>query len=555
MKILTGTMVCALALTAVGCSSPEQRPQSDVSSQPAAAQANMSQTTVALEDLKREYPAATMEVDDRTQLPQAIELGPPATRQMGTDARAIAADFLARRGLQLFAIERSADLEIVSEERDPQIDNKSLIRVQQKIDGIPVFGGQLVIAVKTGKEAAVASVTGTLAPSQGIDTTPGLTGPEAVDRATAVHAATWDRLPAAEKIGEPDDPRRTAELLILDPPKVGREGRPALSWLVTIGTFKYFVDADAGTILHSFRALPRIERRTFECDKKPCTLVLTEKKVLATRISADATELHRIAKEVYDYFEKTFGRRGFDDRGGGGTAVTQVESLKLGLRNAKYQPLAQTFLFERGWVGRDVFAHEFTHAILLDKPTLQYTADAGAVSEFLADFFAVMIDLNGPAHPWKIGESVSGLPPGLSLLRDLAVPHGTGFDRTKKFDPVTNGGQPANMTEYVRPTDAICSTVDAHADNGCVHFNGSILSSAALIAINGGSSLAVKPLSPAKVQQIVYWSMFGLTPLTTLDQAAAAQTRKCLEFAQAKRHAVTQADCSELAKSHTAVGL
>lgn len=543
-----------LTVSVIGCGSPAPPPEATTVREAQPAQRRTPQLREreqsALQALRQEYPAATVQIDDQRQLVQAIDLGPPAARPAASDARTIAADFLTRRAVQLFSIQEPRDLEIVSEERDPQIENQSLIRVQQKIRGVPVFGGELVISVKTGEQAAVASVTSTLAPAENVDTTPRLTEGDAIATASQAHSITWQQLAPADRIGEPDNPRPTAQLFVFDPPKVGREGAPALSWAVTIGTFKYFVDAHVGGILHSYRVLPHaLNRRTFECDKKPCALVLTEKQILVPRVSADATRLHQLAKEVYDYFDKTFGRRGFDDRGTGGSAATQVDSLVLGLKNAKYHPLAQTFLFERGWVARDLFAHEFTHAILLDRPILEYTSDAGAVSEFLADFFAVMVDRAGPANPWKIGEDVPG-----GILRDLMVPHGRGFDRSKDFDSVHNDGQAALMSEYVRPTDPICASLPL-ADNGCVHFNAGILSSAAVIAVEGGSAQKITALGAAKMQQIVYWSMLGLSPLATLGQAAAAQTRKCLEFASNSKFALTRADCSELAKSHVAVGL
>jgi bacillolysin len=549
--------IVLLAVFVIACQSREETSAPTAGSERTAVGTSAEATvTSAVDELKQQYPDLTLRLDLRSRVPETIEFGTAISAQSAGDARLVAQNFLDQNADRLFALPAAADLRIVAQERDPHVSGRSIFRVQQTVGGVPVFGGELILAVKTGEKGGLETLTSTISQTGDLKTTPSLSESAAIERASSAHQTQWSQLPAAEKIGEPDNSTPVAQLVVFDPTKVGLEGAPTLTFLVSIGTFKYFVDATDGGIRYSYRDLPHaLNRKTFECASRPCSLVLTENRQHVLAVSIDARELHRFGEEVYKYFLDSFGRQGFDDKGSGGKADTLVNALVLGLKNAKYQPLAKEFLFERGWAARDLYAHEFTHAIAMHRPSLLYTFEAGAVSEYLADFFAAMIDLRSKASPWKIGEEASGLPGGRTVLRDLANPHSGHFDRNKDFDEATNYGQPESMAEYVRRTDRICASIPPNQDSGCVHFNGAILARASVFAVDGGANRNVSAVGAAKMQQIVYWAAMELPNNPTLASAAAGQIRKCNELAKIAKFGITTTDCNNLTQALKAVGL
>lgn len=175
--------------------------------------------------------------------------------------------------------------------------------------------------------------------------------------------------------------------------------------------------------------------------------------------SATAVSAHCNTGICYDYYLKTFGRKGLDGNGGNMVSLINVtfnnaamdnaywngSVMAYGNGNVEFSPLAKAL---------DVTGHELTHGVIQNTANLDYLSQSGAINESFADVFGTMIDRSN----WTIGEDITSksyFPSG--SLRDLSNPHNGSV-------ALGNGWQPENMKEYVNTT----------SDNGGVHVNSGI---------------------------------------------------------------------------------
>jgi bacillolysin len=178
-------------------------------------------------------------------------------------------------------------------------------------------------------------------------------------------------------------------------------------------------------------------------------------------LDASSVSAHYQAGICYDYYEKTFGRKGLDGNGGTMLSVVNVTSGGLAMDNAYWN--GQLMAYGNGKVlfttplaaALDVTGHEMTHGVIQSTANLMYQDQPGAINESFADVFGCMIERKN----WYIAEDVVNyayFPSG--ALRDLSDPHNGGSGSA------SNGWQPAKMSEYVTTT----------SDHGGVHINSGI---------------------------------------------------------------------------------
>jgi len=108
---------------------------------------------------------------------------------------------------------------------------------------------------------------------------------------------------------------------------------------------------------------------------------------------------------------------------------------------------------------RDIFAHEYGHALVSLGPKLAYAGDPGALNEHLADVFGICVQqwAKKDVTDWRIGQEI--LLDGVSAVRDMLHP-GTAYDNAVMGkDP-----QPGHMDQYRK----------IRGDNGGVHINSGI---------------------------------------------------------------------------------
>jgi hypothetical protein len=448
-----------------------------------------------------------------------------------------------------------ARLQQVTRFTDPHRPAYDLVRFDQFVQDVRVFGLDIVASIRGGRSAALNSVAAVGVELPHIDTNPTVDGPTARTLAATMYASLArdrrTRLPADRVVSE-------LELMIFDPRPFGFSGKPGLAWRTRIGTLEMFFDAHSREHLlaYDLRRAGR-NRMTYDCANAiDCALALREDSQPTPSTIPDAVEVHAAAATAHAYFQTTFNRNGFDDTGKGGTLPIESFVRVPDLPNAQWHSGLRRLEFAPGWATTDIVGHEYTHALTEFVARLTLPGEPGAVAEFFSDFFAARIEasVTGKAD-WLIGERVAGFSVQ-QPVRNMAHPHTNGFDRNKQPDPKTNGGQPEHFDELVSGKDLICG-FDPLQDNGCVHFNGGILSKAAVLASDGGTfrDVTVRGVSAGKLEQILFRTVTRMPAASGLKQTAALIAAACSSLVAEKQHGVRADDCMSVEQALAAVGL
>ncbi|PWK16365.1 M4 family metallopeptidase [Tumebacillus permanentifrigoris] len=165
----------------------------------------------------------------------------------------------------------------------------------------------------------------------------------------------------------------------------------------------------------------------------------------AQRAGVDA---HFYAGVVYDYY-KGLGRNSYNNAG---SAIYSYTHYSSGYNNAYWDGAEMVYgdgdgvTFRSLSGGKDVVAHELTHAVTETTSALVYSNQSGALNESWSDAQASVVD----SDDWLIGE-------------DVYTPNTAG-DALRSMSNPAAYGQPATMSAYVNTT----------SDNGGVHTNSGI---------------------------------------------------------------------------------
>jgi len=583
-----------------------------VAALPAAAQTVRDTVNGAVENAKRANPNLEVKVDPVTGLPTSVRglraiPDPTALLTASRDAqgqprfddvkRAVEAFMAVSEVAAAFPQGPRATRDVVEMRRDPDVPGQTIARVTQKIDGIPVFGSSARYVVNPA--LAVTEIVASFSTAEIATTTPRVAEADAVRAARERLAemlrsrprdAVLDQLMAT--VGNLN---ARAELTVFDPALMATRGaQPGplrLTWLVSIDSFRLFVDAETGAVIYAYRdqhsATPR---RVFDLAGTtafPGRQVLDET-LPATAVTATATAsappgpppedakfAFQNSAAVRDYYQSTFGRRSFNDNGRPDTREpSPFESyVRFGnMQNAKWCkgqsidcPKPNVMVYGPSFAAAlDVVGHEVTHGVISYEADLVYADEAGAVNEALSDIFGVLIEfvVMPDRANWVIGEAL----PGRSIvkpLRSLADPPMQNasrvslFDRKKDFSLADNFGQPDHYADYVRRDDPICNSTWDYF-NGCVHFNSGILNKMAFLVAEGGRhrDVTVQGIGRPKLARIAYRALTTrLNPSSKLMQAAEAFHAACEDLSVAKTAGITLADCTQVDRARQAVGL
>jgi bacillolysin len=424
----------------------------------------------ASDALKRELgPGVRVAAHDET---GQVRFVGAAARPIDTGAassrREAARAFLARHG-DAFGAADPGDLEVTSV-------HGSSVRFQQRADGIPVVGGELVVNLDAGRD--VISASGELLPGS-VDRTPLVTAAGARQEAIAAvakeHQVSAVRLTAT-----------TPRLWIYDARLLGGPGpqRPTLVWRLDVKGDSglaiddlVLIDAARG---HMALRIPQIEEAL---DREVCdangTALVTCTPALSARSEgegpsgiAEVDFAYDYSGDTYDFFFDRFGRDSLDDNG-----MTLLNTVRhcpsptdCPFDNAFWN--GSQMVYGDGWAaGDDLVGHELTHGVTDFSAHLFYYYQSGAINESLSDVFGEFVDLtNGTgtdtvAARWQVFEDVVGGP-----FRDMENP-----------GSVLQGGLPS--------PDRMASPnyFAEEGDNGGVHFNSGVNNKAAFLITDGGS--------------------------------------------------------------------
>ena len=461
-----------------------------------------------------------------TRAPYFVRLAVPVSSFSGAaSAAARAVDFWRSYGSVFGVADATNELSL----RSVRIDRYGVthVRHDQRYEGLPVVGRQLVLHMRKGE---VVAVNGRFAGALDLTTIP------SVSDAGASWVASRS-IPARGSRSVSGAPRLVVHVDGVD--------RARLAWRVTVaskrplGLWRVFVDAQTGDVLRFFNDVHTDRNRetyTNAGDEEtlPGTLVRTEDGDPSGDAIVDDT--HANTGSVYDYYSTAFGRDSFDDAG-----HTMRSTVHFGIDydNAFWcpndcaellgsTPDGQQMVYGDGDgdimspLGQDldVVAHELTHAVTEYENGLEYFGQSGALNESYSDVFAAMVDADG--NEWQIGEnSWTPAVPG-DALRDMANPAAS--------------DQPAHFNAYVNTL----------FDNGGVHTNSGIPNHAAYLAATAPGYGIGRPA----LQEIYYEAMSCLSPAADFLENLA-----CLRFAAGTVFPGDSAKVNAITRSQAAVGV
>ena len=377
------------------------------------------------------------------------------------------------------------------------------VKLQQLIDGVPVFGGEAIAHYGAG--GALVRVTDSRLRDVSVpSTTPRLDDAAAIARALAEAGLEADELTA-----EP-----VTELLILR-----HEDQDRLVWSVQLKRIdpdhaptmpRVFVDARRGDVVWTIEELRTAEghssydgevsfdthrdsdgmyymedhsRRIGTYSFQNTTSSLSHVADRDDYWDADsvAVDAHYGAREVHDYFKEAFDRDGVDGANGPGYVSALDGEGKLQsmfvhysrkYNNAFYS--GDAFVFGDGdgrqfsaLAALDVVAHEMTHGVNASEAGFIYSGESGALDEGIADVFASLVERAAGGEGddiYHIGE-------------DCYTP-GTAGDALRYMDsPSRDGFSPDHYSERYR----------GNQDNGGVHVNAGIVALSFYLMAEGGA--------------------------------------------------------------------
>ncbi len=349
------------------------------------------------------------------------------------------------------------------------------LRVQQELDGIPVFGGEA--SVHLDETGALIAVDDHLVADLDVDTTPLVDELDAVERAVG-DAGGWGVLT--------DDV--SADLWV-----VRHDGQDRLAWRVSMrrmdGTAAtdlpvIFVDAHTGerfwrltemktadgtgTSNYSGTVALKIYKPTgdtyyylehpgkyygtytFSGGYSSAYYVYDSDTAFTSSSQTEAVDAHYYAGVVKDYYDDTHSFDAVDGDGGPGTVASLKGDYNVLALYVNYgTDYANAFwtgsemVFGDGdgsWFGPlttlDITGHEMTHGVTAHFANFTYYGESGAIDEGYADIFGAMVErsLDGDvANVWKIGEDA--YTPGTSgdALRYMNDPNKDGYT-TSHYD-------------------------------------------------------------------------------------------------------------------------
>jgi Zn-dependent metalloprotease len=392
----------------------------------------------------------------------------------------------------------------------------------QTFRGLPVYGGELTVALKGGD---VIAAVGRLLSVPAEDTVPALSESKAADLARL--GLNRADLPV---VG-------TTRMVIFEPSFfIPARADPRLAWRVTLGGsagHQVFVDANTGTVLwqqelgedaagFSDWELDLEDANGGEMKDTNC--------FNPTTIDDEAGDLDgvypeyqgddevvlawQLARATYLFYHDTFGRHGLD-----GDDETLELYVHAGLDNAS-QSDDCGIQFGEGWVGGDVMTHEWTHGVTY----LGHSGDPRSLSEHLSDVMAEVFDNDG--DDWRVGEDRIGFPD--QELRDMANPSRD------------------DMADYQMPT----GKADWYANAG-------ILNKAAWLIGHGGSHnlFPVAGIGRSKLGHLFYSVGTILHFAPSFQGEAALGVAFAENWASDGTHGFTAANLCSVRNGFAAVGL
>ncbi len=414
----------------------------------------------------------------------------------------------------------------------------TVVRFDERHDGVPVIGGEAVVVVDDRSRVVAASSE--VLPDAPLTTTPRLTAAQARERALQSVAREAGRAALVAGGGS---------LALFDPRLVSARGigRTALVWDVLVQRAapdplarRVLVDARDGTVAleleaHKAARVRRVCDAASTTAQVPCTSPVRVEGGPASAV-ADVNAAYDYAGDTYDFYAG-LGRDGID---GAGMPIVSTVRYCPSAQDCPYENAywdGEQMVYGAGFAADDVVGHELTHGVTDYSSRLFYYAQSGAINESLSDVFGELIDLgNGagtdtPGVRWEIGEDI----PVIGTLRDMA-------------DPAAFGDPDATSSpDY--------SADPNETDSGGVHTNSNVSNKAAYLLTDGDTfnGVTVGGIGTAKSAQVYYAASQILRSGSDFRDLADALDQACATLQAGAQ--VTASDCAQVSAASAATEL
>ena len=354
------------------------------------------QMTAAQIDAVRSIPDLQAIAVDEAAIPAHIR-GDLGTFRSGAAVRDTDAAAFLEGMRKVLRAEGSESLKLRKSERDAAR-GMSHHRMTQTIDGLEVFGGEMILHVEDATSRVV-SLDAQFLPGAGLPRAP------AIERSQAIDSA----LKSLQAV----NPKRSTE------PRLAfartADGKGYLVWVARVR----YTDTEGAEQLDDILAdaitgklvqrLPRIHhalnRRVN--DERTGAVLITEG---GTTTDIPAAKAYEFSGDTYNFFWNAYGRDSFNGRGG--TMQCYVYSS---VGNARYEDGA-TYYDDGDGIdysntshSRDIVVHEWTHGVSESEANFSFSGEPGMLNEMMSDVFAATVDasINGVTpNTWKMGEEV-----------------------------------------------------------------------------------------------------------------------------------------------------
>jgi Zn-dependent metalloprotease len=426
----------------------------------------------------------------------------------------------------LFGLSNQAD-ELIVKRQNKVEDGRSVFRFQQTYQGIPVFGGELVVQLNAAND--ILMVNGGMLPDIKLDTQAGIDAATAQQAALQVVTAQYSMNSEALKVSTP-------ELWIYSPVLFHQDGPTSLVWRMNVTPVDIapidelvLVDAQSGAVIWNFNQVDGARNRlTYNLAGSTTsgTLVCDESNPTCSGGDVYAVGAHVYAGDTYDFYNTFHGRDSIDNAG---MTILSFVHYSSGYCNAFWDGYEMVYGDGCFLVVDDVVGHEMTHGVTSNESNLVYSYQSGAINESLSDIFGEFIDLwNGKGNDtapvrWLMGEDTS-----IGAIRNMKDP-------TTFSDP-DRMGSPFYYT--------------GSSDNGGVHTNSGVGNKAAYLITDGDTfnGYTVTGIGIVKAAKIYYEANTNiLTSSSQYADLANALYQGCINLVGT--NGIVSANCVEVLKA------
>jgi bacillolysin len=433
-----------------------------------------------------------------------------------------------------------------------------VVRYQQRVDGVPVLGGQVVVSLAAGQE-----LSSILAETSDVTSVPAATVGEDAARATAEAAFV-------KHYGSGDATTDSDGRWLLDAGLVGGDatGPDRTVWRIHVSRGgdlrrQVLVDDRTGGILMDVDEIEHVDRvvcdnaQVLRASDVPCTSGFARTEASGASGVADVNTAFDLSGVVSDFYQLVGG---VDLTNLLGISVGGVKKLASTVRwcySTQACPYANAFwngsqmYYGTGYAGADdVVGHEMTHGFTERNSGLFYWGQSGAMNESISDIIGEIIDHrhasagDSPTN-WALGEDVPGYSPdGLRNMQDPTI-----FSDPDK----------TSSTLYRRET---CTTGSCYGDEDGVHTNSGVGNKTFYLASQGGTFngqtiTGIDAGDDTLTKSAKLWLLVDQTLSSGSDYAdeAVVLDQSCQALLGAGVAGFTAADCTNVHKATLATEL